>query len=157
MSHAITEELKANYPHVISLGDEEGAREMRIDGMRGGYISTFFLVMGTWDCECEEGYIHWNSAHGGEDYCADCGVDEESMPEARLYEMTDVANCREGFMSEGERAAFDREFVAQGYDEMKASHYEANRLYVENREAEAVVERWRRQDIERAARESAGR
>ena len=118
-------ELKAFYPLDFSLG--ESGREIRASA-HGWDDSMFLLVMGSWDCECESGYIHWAERMGGEDECVVRGMREEDMPEARLYEIAaDAANCRPGFLADNERAAFLAAFEDEGWGDRMRAHFAANK------------------------------
>lgn len=117
--------LAANYPIAFSLG--ESGREIRAEG-HGFDVGAIFLVMGTWDCECSESYIHWTERMGGEDECGDCGMREEDMPESRLYEIaSDISNCRPGFMSDEERSAFLLTFESEGWGDRMRAHFAVNK------------------------------
>ena len=125
-----TTTLESYYPIVLPMG---GERVIRAE-MHGSGYDGFPLVMGTWDCECDEGYIHWAARHGGEDHCGVCDAYEEDMPESRLYEIADnVANCRQGFMSDEERAVFLSNFEGQGYGERMRIHFAVNLAIQEER------------------------
>ena len=120
--------LEANYPIVLPMRSE---RVLRAE-MHGAGLGGFPLVMGTWDCECDAGYIHWAARHGGDDHCADCGVYEEDMPESRLYEIADnAANCQVGFMSDAERAVFSAAFEAEGWGELMRVHFATNKAAID--------------------------
>lgn len=132
-----TTTLESHYPIVLPMG---GERVIRAEMHSSGYYG-IPLVMGTWDCECDEGYIHWAERHGGEDHCVVCDTYEEDMPESGLYGIAqNIDNCRPGFMSDEERAVFLSNFEAQGFGELMRIHFAANQAVQEARHDAKIEE-----------------